>query len=160
MARRNSEIFSGTLEVPELKDHLTDNIGHQIHKLHNFHRFFLNVLVVTVEHVTKLDMTVKNLLDGTVSARVWFEPRANEFFSMPFVFGLLRRYISKSLIELPILLTRLDGREDVLIIQTYLVDAEVPFLCGKRTMEDWSFQIDGRDKISEIISKLMDLECN
>ena len=72
---------------------------------------------------------------------------------MPFVFGLLRRYISKSLIELPILMTRLDGREDVLIIQTYLMDAEVPFLCGKRTIEDWNFQIDRRDKILEITSK-------
>ena len=28
MATRNSAIFSGTLEVPELKDHPTDNIGH------------------------------------------------------------------------------------------------------------------------------------
>ena len=48
---------------------------------------------------------------------------------------------------------RLDGREDVLTIQTYLVDAEIPFLCGKRTLEDWSFQIDGREKILEITSK-------
>ena len=71
----------------------------------------------------------------------------------PFVVGPLRRYISKSLVELLILITRLDGREDVLTIQTYLVDAEIPFLCGKRTLEDWSFQIDGRDKILEITSK-------
>ena len=54
----------------------------------------------------------------------------------PFVFGPSRRYVSESLIELPILITRLDGREDVLIIQTYLVDAEIPFLCGKRTLKD------------------------
>ena len=27
-ARRTTDIFNGTLEVPELKDHLTDNIGH------------------------------------------------------------------------------------------------------------------------------------
>ena len=48
--------------------------------------------------------------------------------------------------------TRLDGREDVLIVQTYLVDAEVPFLCGKRTLELWNFKIDGRKKILEIES--------
>ena len=46
----------------------------------------------------------------------------------------------------------MDGREDVLIVPTYLVDAEVPFLCGKKTLEDWNFQISGRDKILEITS--------
>ena len=65
----------------------------------------------------------------------------------------MRRYISKSLVELPILIMRLDGKEDILTIHTYLVDAEIPFLCGKRTLEDWSFQIDGREKILEISSK-------
>ena len=70
-----------------------------------------------------------------------------------FTFGPSRRYISKSLVEFPILITRLDGWEDVLTIQTYLVHAEIPFLCGKRTLEDWSFQIDRRDKILEITSK-------
>ena len=53
----------------------------------------------------------------------------------PFVFGPSRRYLSESLVELPILITRMDGREDVLIIQTYLVDMEVPFLCGNRSLE-------------------------
>ena len=70
-----------------------------------------------------------------------------------FTFGPSRRYISKSLVEFPILITRLDGWEDVLTIQTYLVDAEIPFLCGKRTLEDWSFQINGRDKILDINPK-------
>ena len=47
----------------------------------------------------------------------------------PFVFGPSKRYISKSLVEFPILVTRMDGKEDVLIVQTYLVDAEVLFVC-------------------------------
>ena len=47
--------------------------------------------------------------------------------NQPFVFGPSKRYVSKYLIELPILITRLDGKEDVLTVQTYLVDAEVPF---------------------------------
>ena len=66
-------------------------------------------------------------------------------FSQPFVFGQSRRYISESLIELPILITRMDGKEDVLTVQTYLVDVEVPFLCGKHTLESG-------------ISRLMDRE--
>ena len=56
-------------------------------------------------------------------------------------------------------MTRLDGREDVLIIQTYLVDAEVPFLCGKQTPESWSFKIDGIEKILEIWIK-NDQDCS
>ena len=70
-----------------------------------------------------------------------------------FVFGLSKRYVSKSLVELPILITRLDGKEDVLTVQTYLVDAEVPFLCGKQTLESWNFKIDGEEKILEIQMK-------
>ena len=49
----------------------------------------------------------------------------------PFVFGPSKRYVSTSLVELPVLVTRLDGKEDVLVIETYLVDAYVPFLYGK-----------------------------
>ena len=33
------------------------------------------------------------------------------------------------------------------------MDAEVPFLCGKRTLEGWNFRIDRQDKILEIESK-------
>ena len=61
--------------------------------------------------------------------------------SQPFVFGLSRRYLSESLIELPVLVIRLDGKEDILTIQTYIVDAKVPFICGKRTLEEWNFKI-------------------
>ena len=60
--------------------------------------------------------------------------------------------MSTSKINIPILITRMDGKEDVLTVPTYLVDAEVPFLCGKKTLEDWNFQISGRDKILEITS--------
>ena len=70
--------------------------------------------------------------------------------NQPFVFGPSKRYVSKSFVELPILVTRMDGKEDVLIVQTYLVDAEVPFLCGKQTLEAWNFKIDGQEKILEL----------
>ena len=36
--------------------------------------------------------------------------------NQPFVFGPSRRYVSKKLIELPILVTKLDGREVVLTV--------------------------------------------
>ena len=72
--------------------------------------------------------------------------------NQPFVLGLSRRYVSTSKIDLPILITRKDGKEDVLTVPTYLVDAEVHFLWGKKTLEDWNFQISGRDKTLEITS--------
>ena len=52
--------------------------------------------------------------------------------------------------ELPILVTRMDRNEDVLKVQTYIVDAEVPFLCGKQTLESWNFNIYGPNKTLEI----------
>ena len=59
--------------------------------------------------------------------------------NQPFVFRPSKRYVSTSKIDLPILITRKDGKEDVLTVPTYLVDAEVPFLCGEKTLEDWNF---------------------
>ena len=70
-----------------------------------------------------------------------------------FVFGPSQMYISKTLIELPILVMRLDGKEDVLHVQTYLVDAEVSFLNRKQTLESWNFKIDRNEKILKIKKK-------
>ena len=39
-----------------------------------------------------------------------------------------------------------------MIVLTYLVDAEVPFLCGKKTLEDWNFQLNGQNKTLEVFS--------
>ena len=47
----------------------------------------------------------------------------------------------------------MNGKEDILVVQTYLVDAEVPFLCGKQTLEAWNFKIDGTNKILEITTR-------
>ena len=41
----------------------------------------------------------------------------------PFRFGPSKRYVSTKLVELPVMVTRMDGRDDVLVIHTYLVDA-------------------------------------
>ena len=32
------------------------------------------------------------------------------------------------------------------------MDAEVPFLCGKKTLEDWKFQLNGQNKTLEVSS--------
>ena len=54
------------------------------------------------------------------------------------------------MVELPVIVRRMDGKEDVLKVFTYLVDADVPFLCGKREMvERWNSKIDMKDMVLE-----------
>ena len=72
------------------------------------------------------------------------------------MFSPSKMYISNTVVELPILVTRMDGVDDVLVVKTYLVDAEVPFLCSKQTLESWNFKIDGQEKILEIHMKTGD----
>ena len=67
-----------------------------------------------------------------------------------FRFGPSKQYVSKEMVELPVIVRRMDGKEDVLKVFTYLVDADVPFLCGKRTMvEKWNSKIDTKNMVLE-----------
>ena len=63
--------------------------------------------------------------------------KAQECYQI-FRFGQSRQYTSNIMVELPMIVKRMDGKEDVLKVFTYLVDADVPFLCGKRTIEKWN----------------------
>ena len=47
-----------------------------------------------------------------------------------FRFGTSKQYVSRRMVELPVIVRRRDGKEDVLKVFTYLVDVDVPFLCG------------------------------
>merc|ERR1712112_324293 len=60
-----------------------------------------------------------------------------------FRFGPSKQYVSRLMVELPVIVRRLDGKEDVLQVFTYLVETDVPFLCGKRELKDrWKSKID------------------
>merc|ERR1711867_68804 len=68
-----------------------------------------------------------------------------------FKFGPSRQYISNKMVYLPIILKTLDGREDVLQIFTYLVDADITFLCGASELKDkWKSKIDNENSVLEI----------
>ena len=59
--------------------------------------------------------------------------------SQVFRFGPSKQYVSKEMVELLVIVRRMDGKEDVLKVFTYFVDADDQFLCGKRTMvEKWN----------------------
>ena len=47
-------------------------------------------------------------------------------------FGPSRQYTSNIMVELPMIVKRMDGKEDVLKFFTYLLDADVPFLYEKK----------------------------
>ena len=65
-------------------------------------------------------------------------------------FGPSRQYTSNIIVEIPMIVKRMDRKQDVLNVFTYLVDAYVPFLCGKREMvERWKSKIDTKNKVLE-----------
>jgi len=67
-----------------------------------------------------------------------------------FKFGPSKQYISKKMVDLPIIVRTLDGREEVLQIFTFLVDAGIPFLCGKSELKDkWKSKIDTENNVLE-----------
>ena len=41
------------------------------------------------------------------------------------------------MVETPLIVQRFDGKDDVLKVQIYLVDTDIPFLCVKRTLDLW-----------------------
>ena len=51
-----------------------------------------------------------------------------------FHFGPGKRIVSMEMIEVLIVVERKDGSEEVLKVQTYVVNAKVPFLLGKRKL--------------------------
>ena len=48
-----------------------------------------------------------------------------------FRFGPSKQYVSRTMVELPVIVRRMDGKEDVLKVFTYIVDADVPFYVEK-----------------------------
>jgi len=67
-----------------------------------------------------------------------------------FRFRPSKRYVSKVMVEVPVIVRRLDGKEDVLKVFTYLVDTDVPFLCGKREIvEKLKSKIDTKNMVIE-----------
>ena len=68
-----------------------------------------------------------------------------------FKFGPSRQYISKEMVNLPIILKTLDGREEVLQVFTFLVKADIPFLCGASELKGkWKSKIDNERNVLEI----------
>ena len=70
---------------------------------------------------------------------------------MQFGFGPSKQYESREMVELPLIIRRLDGKDGVLRVFTYLVEANVPFLCRKITIEGWKWnsKIDIKNKVLE-----------
>merc|ERR1712002_132937 len=66
-----------------------------------------------------------------------------------FRFGPSKQYINTVMVEHPLIVKRMDGKDDVLKVFAYLVEADVPFLCGKITLEKWNSKVDTTNKVLE-----------
>ena len=53
------------------------------------------------------------------------------------------------MVDNPVIVQRSNGRDNVLWIQAYLVNADNPFLCGKRMLELWQSKVDTKRRILE-----------
>merc|ERR1712240_487711 len=59
--------------------------------------------------------------------------------------------ISRLKVELPVLVQDVNGIEDTLKVHTYIVEAGVPFLCGKSELQDkWKSKINTKSNILEV----------
>merc|ERR1712240_172933 len=68
-----------------------------------------------------------------------------------FTFGPSKQYTSKEMVKLPITLKTLDGREEKLQVLTYLVETDIPLLCGARELKRrWKSKIDNENNVLEI----------
>ena len=94
------------------------------------------------------------------AGRLWLERYLAEFnlikdlvlseCSQVFRFGEIdKRHISNKMIELPLLMGSMNGREYTMKAILYVIEAYVVFLCGYRTLEHWSANMDIRRIVLE-----------
>ena len=65
-----------------------------------------------------------------------------------FRFGPTNRYESRKMIELPVKMRAINKIED-LWVWAYVIDAEVPLLVGRKTLEGWKSKLNTTNKILE-----------
>ena len=68
-----------------------------------------------------------------------------------FRFGPSTRYLSEKVIEIPIYVIDKDGRKDLLVVKTYVLNADSPFLCGNNTLYSWQAKIDIKNNVLETV---------
>ena len=106
--------------------------------------------VMIVDSGAPLSLTGKEWLGQYLNEfNLKVEELKNNSCKQAFRFGTGKRYVSTEMVEIPVVVEKMDGKEDVLRIPTYLVDIEVPFICGKKTLESWDSKLDMKRKVLE-----------
>ena len=77
-----------------------------------------------------------------------------------FCFRPGKRYVSMETIEVPIVVEKTNGSGVVLKVQTYMVDAKVSFLLGKKTLKLWNSKLDMKNNILEMCIDGLDKDIN
>ena len=66
-----------------------------------------------------------------------------------FKFGPSTRYLSEQVVNIPIYVEAVDGKKDLLLVKTYVLNADSPFLCGNNTLFSWDAKIDIKNNVLE-----------
>ena len=63
--------------------------------------------------------------------------------------GIYKKYESRLLLELPLMVTSTKGKDDVLKAYVYIIEADVTFLFWRKTLENWGSKFNTRSNVLE-----------
>ena len=69
--------------------------------------------------------------------KIWF--LLNEVFRFG---GINKKHVSTKMIELPLAMRSMTGKEEIFKAEVYVIDVDVAFLCGKKMLEQWGSKLD------------------
>ena len=153
---RNMRCTACKCEICRKKEKKVDELGVNLCEGYNLDEEYLVNYMEKSKQVMILDIGAPVSLVGKgwiekylEEHEVRMEDLNRERCEQIFRFGPSRKYVSMEMVELPMLVKMMDGKEEVLRVVAYVVDADVPFLLGKKTMEGWKSKLDTVNKVLE-----------
>ena len=73
--------------------------------------------------------------------------------------GIDKRHVSTLMIQLPLILRNTLGREELISAQVYVIDGDVAFLCGTKTLEQWGSNLNMKKSILETCKENVQIDC-
>ena len=63
------------------------------------------------------------------------------------IWGINKKHVSTMMIYLPLVMRSMTGKEEIYKAQVYVIDADVAFLFGKKTIEQWGSKLDTVNRV-------------
>jgi len=87
-------------------------------------------------YLAEFDYMIEDMVSSECYKLFWFR-------------GIAKRHVSMMMIEFPLLVRSLNGREYFLKSQVYVIDADVVFLCINNNLEQWRVNLNIGKKVLE-----------